>query len=123
MAGPRHWIQCSSQARCSPVEFGPILIDLAADDEGPRAERRRLRARYQPLVDRSGLHPIAPTLGDLVEETCERFEVRGLVEREDRVVIALREDGDELNRRWRQNTVLNKWLDYLSDQGHLILDR
>lgn len=29
----------------------------------------------------------------------------------------------ELDRRWRFNTVLNKWLEYLSDQGHLILDR
>ena len=31
--------------------------------------------------------------------------------------------GDELGLRWRQNIVLNKWLEYLSDQGHLILDR
>ncbi len=29
----------------------------------------------------------------------------------------------ELDRRWRVNIVLNKWLEYLSDQGHLILDR
>ncbi len=29
----------------------------------------------------------------------------------------------ELNRRWRSNMILNKWLDYLSHQGHLILDR
>ncbi len=29
----------------------------------------------------------------------------------------------ELDARWRRNTVLNKWLEYLSDQGHLILDR
>ena len=29
----------------------------------------------------------------------------------------------ELDLRWRRNIVLNKWLDYLSDQGHLILDR
>lgn len=29
----------------------------------------------------------------------------------------------ELNRRWRRNVVLNKWLDYLSEQGHLILER
>ena len=29
----------------------------------------------------------------------------------------------ELDRRWRFNVVLNKWLEYLSDQGHLILDR
>ena len=29
----------------------------------------------------------------------------------------------ELDRRWRSNIVLNKWLEYLSDQGHLILER
>lgn len=29
----------------------------------------------------------------------------------------------ELDRRWRRNIILNKWLDYLSEQGHLILDR
>ena len=29
----------------------------------------------------------------------------------------------ELDRRWQRNIVLNKWLDYLSDQGHLVLER
>jgi hypothetical protein len=29
----------------------------------------------------------------------------------------------ELDLRWRRNIVLNKWLEYLSDQGHLILER
>ena len=29
----------------------------------------------------------------------------------------------ELDRRWQRNVVLNKWLDYLSEQGHLILER
>jgi len=29
----------------------------------------------------------------------------------------------ELDKRWRRNMVLNKWLDYLMDQGHLILER
>ena len=28
-----------------------------------------------------------------------------------------------LDKRWRRNIVLNKWLDYLSDQGHLVLER
>jgi uncharacterized protein YqiB (DUF1249 family) len=37
-----------------------------------------------------------------------------------RLVVEHRE---ELDRRWRFNIVLNKWLEYLSDQGHLILDR
>ena len=31
--------------------------------------------------------------------------------------------GRELSECWRRNIVLNKWLEYLSDQGHLILDR
>lgn len=29
----------------------------------------------------------------------------------------------ELSSRWKRNVVLNKWLEYLSDQGHLILER
>jgi len=29
----------------------------------------------------------------------------------------------ELNTRWKRNVVLNKWLEYLTDQGHLILER
>ena len=35
----------------------------------------------------------------------------------------VREHSAELDRRWRRNIVLNKWLDYLSDQGHLVLER
>ena len=34
----------------------------------------------------------------------------------------VREHRRELDRRWRLNTVLNKWLDYLSEQGHLVLE-
>jgi uncharacterized protein YqiB (DUF1249 family) len=29
----------------------------------------------------------------------------------------------ELDKRWRRNIVLNKWLDYLMEQGHLVLER
>ena len=29
----------------------------------------------------------------------------------------------ELGARWRRNMLLNKWLDYLVDQGHLVLER
>ena len=29
----------------------------------------------------------------------------------------------ELDDRWRRNVVLNKWLEYLIEQGHLILQR
>ncbi len=35
----------------------------------------------------------------------------------------LREQRRDLGTRWRRNMVLNKWLDYLREQGHLILDR
>lgn len=35
----------------------------------------------------------------------------------------LRAHKPELDARWRRNVVLNKWLEYLTDQGHLILDR
>ena len=30
---------------------------------------------------------------------------------------------ERLETRWKRNVVLNKWLEYLSDQGHLILER
>ena len=29
----------------------------------------------------------------------------------------------ELDARWKRNSVLNKWLEYLADQGHLVLER
>jgi len=35
----------------------------------------------------------------------------------------VQEHRQELDRRWRRNIVLNKWLDYLSEQGHLVLER
>jgi uncharacterized protein YqiB (DUF1249 family) len=31
--------------------------------------------------------------------------------------------GQGLDSKWRRNSVLNKWLEYLMDQGHLILER
>jgi uncharacterized protein YqiB (DUF1249 family) len=34
-----------------------------------------------------------------------------------------REHRAELDARWKRNVVLNKWLDYLTDQGHLVLER
>ena len=35
----------------------------------------------------------------------------------------VRQSHRELDLRWRRNVVLNKWLEYLSDKGHLVLDR
>lgn len=35
----------------------------------------------------------------------------------------VREHSRELDLRWQRNIVLNKWLDYVSDMGHLVLDR
>lgn len=29
----------------------------------------------------------------------------------------------ELDKRWRRNVVLNKWLEFLMDRGHLVLER
>lgn len=29
----------------------------------------------------------------------------------------------ELDKRWHRNIVLNKWLDFLADHGHLVLER
>jgi uncharacterized protein YqiB (DUF1249 family) len=33
-----------------------------------------------------------------------------------------RAHGEELSERWSRNVVLNKWLDYLMHQGHLVLE-
>lgn len=35
----------------------------------------------------------------------------------------IRKNRRELNARWRRNVILNKWLEYLFDQGHLVLER
>lgn len=34
-----------------------------------------------------------------------------------------KEHKEELDARWKRNIVLNKWLDYLTDHGHLVLER
>jgi uncharacterized protein YqiB (DUF1249 family) len=34
-----------------------------------------------------------------------------------------REHRNALGARWRRNIVFNKWLDYLIDQGHMVLER
>ena len=34
-----------------------------------------------------------------------------------------RPHGGELGERWTRNVILNKWLEYLLDQGHLILEQ
>jgi hypothetical protein len=34
-----------------------------------------------------------------------------------------REHRRVLDQRWRRNMLLNKWLDYLMEQGHLVLER
>lgn len=35
----------------------------------------------------------------------------------------VREHRSELDARWKRNIILNKWLEYLLDQGHLVLER
>jgi uncharacterized protein YqiB (DUF1249 family) len=48
-----------------------------------------------------------------IGETQRHVALRRLVE----------EHRKELDSRWRSNMILNKWLDYLTEQGHLVLDR
>ena len=52
-------------------------------------------------------------------------EVLGIGERQRHPALRqlVREHREELDRRWRCNMVLNKWLDCLSEQGHLVLER
>jgi len=47
----------------------------------------------------------------------------GKKQRHTALMQLVRKHRRELNLRWQRNSILNKWLDYLSDQGHLILDR
>lgn len=35
----------------------------------------------------------------------------------------MRAHKEELDVRWKRNVVLNKWLDYLTEQGHLVLEK
>ena len=49
---------------------------------------------------------------------CPRQEIRHAELRR-----LLQAHGEELDARWRRNVVLNKWLEYLLDQGHLVLER
>ena len=55
----------------------------------------------------------------------QQAEVLDIGERQRHTALRrlLFEHREELDRRWRFNVVLNKWLEYLSDQGHLILER
>jgi len=53
---------------------------------------------------------------------CEAMSI-GRRQRHESLRRLLKEHRKELDRRWRRNMILNKWLEYLSDQGHLILER
>jgi len=54
----------------------------------------------------------------------KQAEVLAIGERQQHTALQrlILEHKEELDRRWRLNIILNKWLEYLSDRGHLILD-
>lgn len=56
---------------------------------------------------------------------CQLAEVMSIGPRQRHATLRklVQEHHKELGRRWRRNIVLNKWLDYLSEQGHLVLER
>jgi uncharacterized protein YqiB (DUF1249 family) len=47
----------------------------------------------------------------------------GAKQRHERLRKLVSSQDQELDARWKRNIILNKWLEYLSDQGHLILER
>jgi uncharacterized protein YqiB (DUF1249 family) len=47
----------------------------------------------------------------------------GAKQRHERLRKLVSSQDRELDARWKRNIILNKWLEYLSDQGHLILER
>ena len=56
--------------------------------------------------------------GQLAESMCV-----GAGQRHEEFRRLLHSHKPELDARWRRNVVLNKWLEYLADQGHLVLER
>ena len=38
-------------------------------------------------------------------------------------LLGVQKGKPELDARWHRNIVLNKWLEYLTEQGHLVLER
>ena len=47
----------------------------------------------------------------------------GNIQRHAQLRRFVKEHRAELDARWRRNVVLNKWLEYLTDQGHLVIER
>lgn len=47
----------------------------------------------------------------------------GAKQRHVELSLLIRQHRRELDLRWQRNIVLNKWLEYLSENGHLVLDR
>jgi len=47
----------------------------------------------------------------------------GQKQRHEALRTFVREHRRELDMRWQRNCILNKWLEYLSDSGHLVLER
>ena len=78
-------------------------------------EKRRSKAEVIEASIEETRMRVSSMLAEAMGLTPEHrhFEFRRLV----------REHRMELNTRWRRNIVLNKWLDYLIEQGHLILER
>ena len=72
---------------------------------------------FERTLDTRGLAPIL--------ELAKEAEVLAIGEKQRHAALQrlVLEHRQELDRRWRFNVILNKWLEYLSDQGHLILDR
>ena len=68
---------------------------------------------------------IDPDMTVRVYLDCRLAEVMAIGEyrRHETLRQLVREHRKELDRRWQRNIVLNKWLDYLSEQGHLVLER
>ncbi|MBT8101742.1 MAG: DUF1249 domain-containing protein [Gammaproteobacteria bacterium] len=68
---------------------------------------------------------IDPDMTIRVYLDCQVVEAMAIDERQRHEALRrlVREHRSELDQRWQRNIVLNKWLEYLYDKGHLVLDR
>jgi uncharacterized protein YqiB (DUF1249 family) len=120
-------LHLSSELRSTPSSAQPLLISRTDRDCDLHLKLLR-RETYTTTVnltywfDQDAAEPVAdPDLTLRIYHDASLVEaVSGLKEHHHPALQALaRAHSLELDRRWRNNIMLNKWLDYLLDMGHV----
>jgi len=119
-------LNLSRELRSMPGSAQPLLISRTDQDCDLHLKLLR-RETYTTTVnltywfDQDAAEPVAdPDLTLRIYHDASLVEaVRGREEHHHPALQALaRAHSLELDRRWRNNIMLNKWLDYLLDMGH-----